>query len=138
MNAARKYSLSPKHSLSILVADDEPDTVRTLEAILQDEGHTVHAVTHGARVLDAVRRFRPEVCILDIEMPEKNGYALVQEILAAEDIHPPLLIAISGKWKTQTDKLLAKAIGFDYFFEKPADPNAVIAVLNDTMGPSAA
>jgi CheY-like chemotaxis protein len=138
MNAARRQSLNLKRSLSILVADDEPDTVRTLEAILLDEGHTVHAVTHGALVLEAVRRFKPEVCILDIEMPAKNGYALVQEILAAPDVHPPLLIAISGKWKTQTDKLLAKAVGFDHFFEKPADPNAVIAVLDEMSGPEAA
>jgi CheY-like chemotaxis protein len=138
MNAARKQGLSPRRALSILVADDEPDTVSTLQAILEDEGHTVHAVTHGALVLEAVRRFKPEVCILDIEMPAKNGYALVQEILAAHDIHPPLLIAISGKWKTQTDKLLAKAVGFDYFFEKPADPNLVIAAMDEIPGPKAA
>src|SRR5436190_20113406 len=122
MNAAAKKKQEPR-ALSILIADDEPDTVQTLAAILTDEGHVVHTVTHGALVLEAVSRFKPEVCILDIEMPGENGYALAREILAAHgNRRGPLLIAISGRWKSQTDKLLARSVGFDHFFTKPAEP----------------
>jgi DNA-binding response OmpR family regulator len=115
--------------MDILVADDDRDTVETLAAILSDEGHTVHTVTNGSLVEDAVRRFKPQVCILDIEMPGKNGYALVQDILARTDLAHPLMIAISGVWKAQTDRLLARMVGFDHFLAKPAEPAALLALL---------
>jgi len=127
--SAIKKSPAAGSQLTILVADDDRDTVETLAALLTDEGHLVHAVTSGALVEEAVRRFKPQVCILDIEMPGKNGYALVQEILARSDLPKPLMIAISGVWKSQTDRMLAEVVGFDHFFAKPADPAALIDVL---------
>ena len=59
--------------LSILVADDEPDTVATLSAILTDDGYIVHTVYRGDHVAEAVRRYKPDVCILDIVMPGQSG-----------------------------------------------------------------
>jgi len=113
-----------------VVADDEPDTVLMLAKILEHEGHVVHTVTHGALVREAVRRFKPEVCILDIEMPGESGYGIAEHISTNQKADRPVLIAISGKWKTQTDKMLAKLVGFDHFFEKPADPRELVAVLD--------
>ena len=133
MNAASRQA-KPAAPLSILVADDEMDTVQTLAAILADEGHAVHTVTHGSLVMDAVRRFKPTVCILDIEMPGKDGYAVAREIVKeSEDKKQPrpLLIAISGRWKSQTDRMLARMVGFDHFLEKPADPQSIIDVLHE-------
>jgi DNA-binding response OmpR family regulator len=132
---ARKPREAPRQRLSILVADDDRDTVDTLAALLSDEGHTVHTVTNGSLVENAVRVFKPQVCILDIEMPGKNGYALVQDILAREPAPRPLMIAISGIWKAQTDRMLARMVGFDHFFEKPADPAALIDVIEDYAAP---
>ena len=138
MNAAKKPSPEKGRPLSILLADDEQDTVITLAAILEDEGHIVHMVTNGALVMDAIARFKPEVCIIDIEMPGQSGYALAREISLTNKPDRPLLIAISGKWKTQTDKFLAKSVGFEYFFVKPADPADVIAALEPLRGPTRA
>lgn len=133
--AARKTQETPHARLSILVADDDRDTVDTLATLLSDEGHTVHSVTNGSLVEGAVRAFKPQVCILDIEMPGKNGYALVQDILASELLPHPLMIAISGIWKNQTDRMLARMVGFDYFFAKPADPAELIDVIEDYAAP---
>ena len=132
MNAASKQA-QPAPALSILVVDDEMDTVQTLAAILADEGHAVHTVTHGALVMDAVERYKPNVCIIDIEMPGKDGYTVAREIVKEfEHKGPrPLLIAISGRWKSQTDKLLARMVGFDHFLLKPADPQAILEVLHE-------
>src|SRR5436305_10976074 len=80
MNAAAKHA-QPGPARSILVADDEMDTVQTLAAILTDEGHRVHNVSHGSLVMDAVRRYKPHVCILDIDMPGKDGYVIAREIV---------------------------------------------------------
>lgn len=139
MSAATKKHLAAGGPLSVLIADDDPDTVMTLAALLGDEGHVVHTVTNGTLVMDALRRFKPQVCILDIEMPGKNGYALVQDILARTDIPHPLMIAISGVWKTQTDVMLARMLGFEHFFAKPADPAKLVDLLAEySGGPQAA
>jgi len=138
VNSATRQAPSKGRPLSILIADDEKDTVMTLAAILEDEGHTVHMVTNGALVMAAVQRFKPEVCILDIEMPGESGYSLALKIGEIHRAERPVLIAITGKWKTQTDRLLAKAVGFDHFFLKPADPDSLVAVLDLLRGPTPA
>ena len=131
MNAALRKKETASDKLTVLVADDDQDTVMTLAALLGDEGHTVHTVTSGSLVEEAVRRFNPHVCILDIEMPGKNGYALVQDILERAGSERPLMIAISGIWKTQTDRMLARMVGFDQFFAKPADPAALLQLIEE-------
>lgn len=139
MNAAARRAPEGKRRLSILIADDDEDTVKTLAAILTDEGHVVHTVTHGALVDEAVRRFKPEVCILDIEMPGKSGYTCAGDIVAQYREKRPMLIGISGKWFTQTDQLLARSVGFDHFFRKPADPQQLCELLQEPWsGPEAA
>lgn len=135
MNATARKPGPVEQKLVIVIADDDPDTLSTLEALLADEGHTVHTVAHGSLVEQAVRHFRPQVCILDIEMPGKNGYGVVQDILARADLPHPLMIAISGVWKSQTDKMLANVVGFDHFFAKPADPAALIDVITAYAAP---
>ena len=129
VNAAAKQAPKQRRPLTILIADDERDTVMTLAAVLEDEGHVVHTVTNGRLVTEAMRQFNPEVCIFDIEMPGQSGYDLATEISARPKAIRPLLIGISGVWKSSTDILLAKAVGFDHFFAKPADPAELIAVL---------
>ena len=109
MQAATKIRPEKGRSLSVLIADDERDTVLMLAAILEDERHVVHQVTHGGLVREAVRRFKPEVCILDIEMPGESGYSLAEYLSKPDDPNQrPVLIAITGKWKSQTDKMLAR------------------------------
>ena len=133
MNAATKKieGTSALPSLSILVADDEPDTVATLAALLTDEQHVVHTVTHGGLVMEAVRRFRPQVCILDIEMPGQNGFGLARDISKLYGNDRPTLIAISGKWVGQTDKLLAQSVGFDAFLMKPAPVEDLLSTIEN-------
>jgi CheY-like chemotaxis protein len=130
MKAAANTTEDLRRKLSVLIADDNPDTVATLAAILTDEGHTVHTVTSSPQVAEAVQRYQPEVCILDIEMPKQSGYAVAGELRTLYGSRRPILIAISGKWYGQTDKMLAATVGFEYFFQKPADPLAVVKILD--------
>src|SRR4051812_42151251 len=99
-------------SLRVLVADDDPDTTGTLAAILEDEGHVVHAVHHGADVIRTARLLRPDAIVLDIQMPGKSGYAIAEELKALYyGARAPLLIAISGKWTEDSDRWLAQRLG---------------------------
>lgn len=130
MNVAVKPSRA--RALHVLIADDDKDTISTLSAILVSEGHTVSAVYSGVQVMPAIERYRPDVCIIDIEMPGQSGYATAQEIIEkVPETQRPRLIAISGRWTAGSDKLLAEVVGFEKFFLKPADPAQLAELLDD-------
>lgn len=118
-----------RHKLRVLVADDERDTATMLAAILRDEGDDVHTVLRGDEVLDVVRLFRPDVVILDLNLPGMSGYAIAHEIRERHGAVAPLLIAVSGVWKDTSERLAGKAMGFDHYLVKPCDPKQLLALL---------
>jgi DNA-binding response OmpR family regulator len=117
-------------ALRVLVADDDRDTVDTLAAILEAEGHMVQRAYSGKDVLPTVRFFRPDAVILDISVPGISGYAAAQAIrYSFTDIRRPLLIAMSGVWKEPADRQVAEQVGFDHYLLKPCDPRELLALL---------
>lgn len=124
------FPTSAKAPLRILLADDDPDTLVTLAAILKEEGHQVRTLQEGASVRELVLGFDPDVCILDIEMPGKDGFILARELRERRVEERPMLVAISGVWIRPSDRFLAIMVGFDHFFQKPADPASLVEVLN--------
>lgn len=122
---------SPKAPLRILVADDHPDTLLTLATLLGDEGHEVRTLQDGSSVKELVHGFDPDVVILDIEMPGRDGFLLARELRERRIDERPLLIAISGVWIRPSDRFLAIMVGFDHFFQKPADPASLLRVLEE-------
>lgn len=116
-------------ALRIVICDDEKDTVNTLAAILEDEGHKVQRVYAGAEVIPAVRRFMPDAVIMDIAMPKVTGYDVVKEIRRQFMTYRPLVIAISGIYVKATDALLSRAVGFDHHLTKPVHADEVIELL---------
>ena len=119
---------SPR-SLRIIVADDEPDSVATLKLLLNDEGHDVVALSKGSDVLRRVEDFRPDVLVLDLAMPDMSGYELAKEIRKRYGRITPLLIAITGRYKQASDKMLGQIVGFDHYLLKPYEPNELLALL---------
>ena len=115
--------------LRILIADDEPDSVATLQMILADEGHDVRGVYRGADVLPALERFPADVVLLDIAMPELSGFEVALQIRRKYGEWKPHLIAISGRYKTGADKMMAQAAGFNHHLAKPYEPAALLDLL---------
>ena len=113
----------------ILIADDERDTASMLAAILRDEGHEAHIVLRGDEVLEIDRLVRPDVVILDVNMPGMSGFAVAREIRSRRGITAPLLIAISGKWTRKEDQQLGESAGFDHYLLKPCEPAEVVRLL---------
>ena len=121
-----------KRRLKVFVADDNPDAIVMLAALLRDEGYVVETCADARRALDAIRRCNPDACILDIKMPGKSGYELAREIRAAELSPEPLLIAVSGHYKKPSEQLVARAAGFDHFVPKgTAEPADLLAILEE-------
>jgi DNA-binding response OmpR family regulator len=115
--------------LRVLIADDDRDTSLTLGALLRDEGHEVHTILRGDEVLDVERLLRPDVLVIDINMPGMSGYAIAREVRERRGVAAPLLIAISGVWTRTSERLLSHAVGFDHHLVKPCDPRQLIGLL---------
>ena len=118
-----------KRQLSILIADDNADAVRSLSALLHDEGHIVHTCTDARVAIESIQRYAPEVCILDVVMPGKSGYQITRDVRALE-FRQPVMIAVSGEFKKPVDQLLARSVGFDHFFAKGEDPSGLLEVIS--------
>ena len=118
-----------RRPLGLIIADDEPDTVLMLATIMADEGHNVVSVHNGYSVLAAASKELPDAIIVDIDMPGISGWTVAREIRAIYGERSPLLIAISGKWIGQTDRVLSELAGFSHFLSKPCDPRVVIGLL---------
>ena len=118
-------------ALRIVICDDDKDTVNTLAAILEDEGHKVERVYSGQDVLRVVRKVQPHAVICDIAMPKVTGYDVVKAIRRQFVTYRPLVIAISGVYVKPTEALFSQAVGFDHHLTKPVHPDEVIRVLDE-------
>ena len=85
------------------------------------EGHAVTVVHDGQQALASIEASRPEVALLDIGMPEIDGYEVARRVRGDTRSRNMLLIAVTG-WGQESDKARAMAAGFDLHFTKPVEP----------------
>ncbi len=111
----------------ILVVEDNEDAREMLRALLETYGHTVWSEDDGLSGLETALRLRPEVAIVDIGLPELDGYELARRIRAAGGEHM-LLIALTG-YGSEDDVARAMAAGFDVHLKKPLDYDQLDRVL---------
>jgi CheY-like chemotaxis protein len=115
----------------ILVVDDNRDAAESLGLLLEMMGHQV-CVTHGgAEGLALMRTFEPAVVLLDIGMPDVDGYEVARRIREEGGSRRPLLIAITG-WGQVEDRRRARQAGFDHHLTKPVDVHELQRLLVGT------
>ena len=127
--AASRASIPASLPLRIVLADDEPDIILTLTALLRDEGHDVKGFNNGREALAAVLSLDPDVVILDVAMPGLTGWDVARHIRKLIGGARPLLIAVSGRHKTRGEKIFADMVGFNHYLTKPYPPDALLALL---------
>jgi len=120
-------AVSPR-KYRVLIADDNRDAAESLAMLLEIEGHTVTVVHDGQEALAAIETSRPEVALLDIGMPEMDGYEVARRVRGDSQNRQTLLIAITG-WGQEQDKARAMDAGFDLHFTKPIEPQRLIELL---------
>ena len=113
----------------ILVVDDNHDSADTLGALLQLAGYSVEIAYDGASSLAAADQFHPQAVLLDIGMPEMDGYAVASQLRRRPDGDKTLLVAITG-WGQPSDKQQALAAGFDHHLTKPVNPTTLLDLLD--------
>ena len=106
----------------ILVVDDNADGAATLAELLRMMGCDVNVANDGTSAVLAVKEYRPDVVLLDIGLPDINGYEVARQVRALPGVRQPRLIALTG-WGQEQDKRMAAQAGFDEHWTKPVDPS---------------
>jgi len=114
--------------MRVLIADDDRDTVLTLGILLRSEGHEVWSARGGLEVPAAVREFKPKLVLLDIEMPDRSGYDVAEELSREYGTECPVLIAVTAH-SDAANKTRAEISGFHCLVAKPFDPKSLLALL---------
>jgi len=107
----------------ILVADDTRAIRRMLSILLEEEGHTVRLASDGEEALSEYSKARPDLLLLDIMMPGKNGYQVLRQIRRKDPLLPIILLSAKG---SPADVSLGLDLGSDDYLPKPFD-NEVLA-----------
>ncbi len=122
------HQTSSPASFRILVVDDNLDAAESLALILELSGHTVQMAHEGVTALEAAHSFQPQVILLDIGLPQMDGYEVARRLREQPDANKLFLIAVTGYGQDQ-DRERSKLAGFDRHLVKPIDPSALQSML---------
>jgi CheY-like chemotaxis protein len=114
--------------LRILVTEDDADTALSTASLLSLGGHEVHIAGDGASALEAVEDCDPDVLLLDIGLPDMEGYEVARRVKARNALKTPLLIAITG-YGEDADRQRSTDAGIDLHLVKPVDPEQLQGLL---------
>ena len=106
--------------LRVMVVDDNQDAAHMLAMLLEVQGHAVSVEYDGRGALQRARCELPQVMLLDIGLPDTDGYALALKLRAIPELQGATLVALTGYGQNE-DRRLAEEAGFDYHLVKPAD-----------------
>ncbi|WP_259779512.1 response regulator transcription factor [Aestuariispira ectoiniformans] len=103
---------------TILIAEDEPYIVESLNFLLSREGHRVVSVNDGAAVLETVQREKPDLLVLDVMLPTSNGFEILRQIRNAPGFEDLPVLALTAKGQ-EADRKLMLDLGANEFVTKP-------------------
>jgi CheY-like chemotaxis protein len=112
----------------ILVVDDNEDSAESMAQLLELNGHLVEQAHDGQNALKTFERFHPDVILLDIGLPEMDGYEVCQTIRRNQSKHRPIVVALTG-WGQDSDRRKSLEAGFDHHLVKPASFEALMKLL---------
>jgi CheY-like chemotaxis protein len=129
--AARSVGVAgaERRARRILVVDDNADAANSLAMVLELLGHAVRTDYDGPAALQAIESFGPEIVLLDIGMPDMDGYEVARQIRAMPLGKSVQLLALTG-WGQEEDKRRALEAGFDEHLTKPVEPALLEALLS--------
>jgi len=139
LNNAAKYS-PPGGLITVrtqregqqVTVDDNRDAAQTLAMVLELQGHAVQVAFSGREALHLAPEFRPRIVLLDIGMPDLDGYQTARHLRQQPWASGTQLIALTG-WGQEQDRRQALAAGFDHHAVKPIDPLALIALITEIL-----
>ncbi|OVE76142.1 hypothetical protein BVX98_06540 [bacterium F11] len=117
----------------ILVVDDEKDVVELLKFLLEKDGYVVTTASNGREALDMVQKESPDLILLDVMMPEMDGYTVQTQLLEnpqTKDI-PVIILTAKGQLKD----VFAMSANVQAYIEKPFDPKSLRSKIQEAIQP---
>lgn len=120
-------------AIDILIAEDEPSILESLDFILRRAGWTISSVTDGDAALEAVRRLKPRMLVLDVMLPKRSGFDVLKQIRAGLETRtlPVLILTAKGQ---QQDRRIAEEFGADVLVTKPYANAEVVDAVRQLLG----
>ena len=116
----------------ILIVDDESNIVLSLEFLMKKEGYEVHSVTNGEEALQAVKEKTPDLILLDVMMPRKDGYEVCQELRSNPDWKNIKIIMLTAKGRV-VEREKGLALGADDYLTKPFATRELVEKVNSML-----
>ena len=117
----------------ILAVDDEPNILMSIEFILEMEGYEVHIARDGDEALEVAERVRPDVILLDINMPRKDGYEVCRILRERSDMAGIKVIMLTAKGQT-LEKKKGLEVGADEYVTKPFSADELLDTIRTCLG----
>jgi DNA-binding response OmpR family regulator len=119
-------------SATILIADDEPNILISLEFLMKREGYDVKLARDGQEALDAIVQYRPALVLLDVMMPKKSGFDVCQEVRARADVGrtPILMLTARGR---DTDVAKGLELGANAYMTKPFSTKELVEKVKELL-----
>lgn len=123
----------------VLVVDDEPFILRSLTFVLRKEGFEVSEAMNGEEAMEKIRAEKPGLVLLDVMMPKKNGYEVLSEVKADDELKSTYIIMLTAKGQ-ESDRVKGLSLGVNEYMTKPFSPMKIVerarAVLNGAPVPN--
>lgn len=116
----------------VVLVDDEPNIRETVAFILEAEGLEVETGSDGVEGLEAVKRCKPKVVLLDVMMPRMDGYEVCQAIRRDADLAGVFILILTARGQ-KSDEVKALEVGADLYMSKPFDDEVVLQVIQEVF-----
>ncbi len=117
---------------TILIADDEPNILISLEFLMKREGYQVLLARDGQEALDAIHTHRPDLVLLDVMMPQKTGFEVCQEVRASPVIQDTRILMLTAKGR-DTDVAKGLAMGVNAYMTKPFSTRELVDKVREML-----
>ena len=117
----------------VLVADDEPNIVISLEFLMKREGYEVVVARDGQETLETIARERPDLVLLDVMMPHKSGFEVCQAVRSDEALQGTRILLLTAKGR-ETDIAKGMALGADAYMTKPFSTRELVQKVAELLG----
>ena len=116
-------------SKKILIADDEPDILEIIRFNLEKEGYQVSTAKNGIEAMETARKFLPDLVVLDVMMPGKNGWEVCNTLRLLPEFRKTLIIFLTAL-NDEDSEIKGLESGADDYLAKPIRPNVLVSKVN--------
>lgn len=121
----------PANRYRILVVDDIPDNLFLLKTFLESEGYQVEVASSGKAALKAIQALRPDLVLLDVMMPDMNGYEVMQRLQQQDDLAAVPILLITAYGKGQVSQGLKRSV--KGWVQKPIDFDDLLTRIREVL-----